>query len=145
MNMNRWHGMACLMVLTGVLVTAAVAQTSGSVDVFLFGVDSYCSPLDENGSLATTTKLYKNYNTGVLTLIACGQVTNDCGCLVKLSDQGVVIVDPDTRELLTATKDIEVIARPRRCKCKCSSCTNLTNAVLVACFQPGTSYDSAVE
>jgi hypothetical protein len=80
--------------------------------------------------------VYKNQNTGVLTLIAKGKVINECGCLVCLQNLGTPITDPDTWETSIATSDKEIVLCPKRCKCKCSSCSNSAAAVLIACYDP---------
>ena len=84
----------------------------------------------------TTSKVYKDLNTGNLTVIAQGQVINECGCLVCFQNLGTTIQDPETYEILVASSSKEIVQRPPRCRCRCKSCSNDATALLVACFQP---------
>jgi hypothetical protein len=138
MTMTRLRGGLLLaLAACGVLASPAAAYwVVGTQEAFLYGCDQYGNPDSSNGTYVRSAKVFKDSNTGILVLLACGKVTNDSGRFCKFEGQGPSIWDPETESWYTATRDIQYVCK-NWCWCRgCSRCSNVAASVLVACYNP---------
>jgi hypothetical protein len=133
--MTRARSLFAAFLVAGALISTAAAYWITAREVVLLpGADPAGNPDDLLGT-TVTGKVFKDSNTGIITLLATGFVTNESGRKVWFDDLGTPVTDPETGTEYTATSSSEVICRPW-CFCRCSRCSTTVRATLVATYDP---------
>jgi hypothetical protein len=100
--------------LCGLLLCAGTASALNRLYryrlVKLSGVDESGSASEELGGNAPA-KVYKDVATGIVYQIAQGAVLNEFGIARIFADRGLTLIDPTTGATLTATSDLEIVAK----------------------------------